>query len=100
MFDSIEIEELIKSKLDVKIIDIRDNYQYNIGNIPGSINVPMNFILMNPNNYLDKKEKYYIYCEHGSRSTRVCSILTKAGYSVVNIIGGYNAYKLFVHKKS
>ena len=46
----------------VKIIDIRDNYQYNLGNIPTSKNVPVNFLLTNPNLYLNMQDRYYIYC--------------------------------------
>ena len=48
----------------VKIIDIRDNYQYNLGNIPTSKNVPVNFLLTNPNLYLNMQDRYYIYCEY------------------------------------
>lgn len=77
----------------VKIIDIRDNYQYNLGNIPTSKNVPVNFLLTNPNLYLNMQDRYYIYCEYGSTSSSACEKLRRKGYNVVNIIGGYNEYK-------
>lgn len=77
----------------VKIIDIRDNYQYNLGNIPTSKNVPVNFLLTNPNLYLNMQDRYYIYCEYGITSTTTCEKLRRKGYNVVNIIGGYNEYK-------
>ena len=44
----------------VKIIDIRDNYQYNLGNIPTSKNVPVNFLLTNPNLYLCRIDIIFI----------------------------------------
>ena len=76
----------------VKIIDIRDNYQYNLGNIPTSKNIPKNFLLMNSDLYLNMVDTYYIYCEYGDTSSRVCERRRK-GYNVVNVIGGYNEYK-------
>ena len=77
----------------VKIIDIRDNYQYNVGNIPTSKNVPKNFLLMNPYLYLNTQDTYYIYCEFGNSSSKVCNTLRKKGYKTINILGGYNEYK-------
>lgn len=86
-----ELKELIPR---AKIIDIRDNYQFNLGSIPTSINIPMNFLLTNPDSYLTKNDTYYIYCEYGSRSKTVCNELSKKGYNVVNILGGFSEYKL------
>ncbi|MGN1000371.1 MAG: rhodanese-like domain-containing protein [Bacilli bacterium] len=77
----------------IKIIDIRDNYQYNLGNIPTSKNVPTNFLLTNPELYLNFEDTYYIYCEFGSTSSKTCEKLRSKGYKVINIIGGYNEYK-------
>lgn len=96
---SITVEELIKILPSDKVIDIRDNYQYNVGKIPGAVNIPMNFLVMNPENYLNKNNKYYIYCEYGSRSKQVCTSLLDKGFDVVNVTGGYNGYQLFIHKK-
>lgn len=96
---NISIEDF-KKKLceNIKIIDIRDKYQYNLGNIPNSINIPMNFLLMNPENYLEKNTQYYIYCEYGGRSEKTCKILSNKGYNVVNVLGGYKDYKLSSYK--
>lgn len=80
----------------IKIIDIRDNYQYNIGNIPTSNNVPKNFLIMNPHLYLNTEDIYYIYCEFGNSSGKVCNTLRKKGYKVINILGGYNEYKKMI----
>lgn len=77
-----------------KIIDIRDNYQFNLGSIPTSINIPMNFLLTNPDSYLTKNNTYYIYCEYGSSSKKVCNVLAKKGYDVINVLGGFSQYKL------
>ncbi len=94
MSKDITITELKVLIPKAKIIDIRDNYQFNLGSIPTSINIPMNFLLTNPSIYLNKNDTYYIYCEHGSRSKATCNNLTKQGYNVINILGGYSEYKL------
>ena len=94
MSNSITTLELRKLIPGAKIIDIRDNYQFNLGSIPTSINIPMKFLLTNPDSYLTKNNTYYIYCEYGTSSRNVCNELTKRGYNVVNIIGGFKEYKL------
>lgn len=86
-----ELRQLIPG---AKIIDIRDNYQFNLGSIPTSINIPMNFLLTNPDTYLTKNNTYYIYCEYGTRSKMAAQELNSKGYHVVNVIGGFNEYKL------
>ena len=92
--NSVTIESIIDKLDNIKIIDIRDNYIYNIGNIQNSINIPMNFLIMNPENYLSKYDTYYIYCNMGINSKKACEILSHMGYKVINIIGGYNEYKM------
>lgn len=94
MSNDITVSELKRIIPGAKIIDIRDNYQFNLGSIPTSINIPMNFLLTNPDSYLTKNNTYYIYCEYGSRSNKVCHELLKKGYNVINILGGFSEYKL------
>lgn len=78
---------------NIRIIDIRDNYMYNIGNIPTSKNIPYQFLIANPEVYLNHENVYYIYCEYGNTSKKACEILSKKGYKVVNVLGGYNEYR-------
>ena len=39
-------------------------------------------------------DTYYIYCQRGLVSPRVCNILRSKGFNVVNILGGYEEYLL------
>ena len=91
--NNITVSELKSLIPGVRIIDVRDNYKYGLGNIPTSKNIPANFLLTNPDNYLNKEDIYYIYCDFGNTSARVCDVLKRKGYKVVNILGGYNEYK-------
>lgn len=97
MYDSISVMELKRLQSQnsrLMVIDIRDKYQFLLEHIPLAVNIPMNFLLIQPEQYLDKNNTYYLYCEYGSRSKRVCEELSKLGYKVINIDGGYQAYKL------
>ena len=75
-----------------KIIDIRSNYNFINGHIPGSINITSSELLNNYKKYLNKNETYYIYCQSGSRSKLIVNELSKLGFKVIYINGGYNAY--------
>ena len=94
----IRFNEIIDNLNNINIIDIRDNYLYNIESVPNSKNIPMNFLLMNPSNYLDKNNTYYIYCNRGINSKKTCDVLTGLGYDVINLIGGYVEYKQLIDK--
>ena len=76
------------------IIDIRSIEKYNNNHIPNSINIPLEKLLSNFSKYLDKDKKYYIYCQKGIQSKKLCQILKNSGYNVVDIIGGYEAWML------
>lgn len=89
----ISIQDL-KLLHNINILDIRAREKYNDNHIPNAINIFFQNLLVNPQKYLNKNEKYYIYCQKGIKGKRLCSILTKKGYNVVNIDGGYEAWIL------
>lgn len=99
MDHTISVEELMKKMgfESLDIIDIRDQYKYQMGHIPQARNVPMNFLLTIPENYIDKNKTYYLCCEFGSRSKRCANELNHLGYHAVNIEGGYQEYRLKNH---
>ena len=75
------------------IIDIRTNYEYNLGHIEGAINIPYYNLLNNYNHYLNKYQKYYLYCDYGKQSKEISNRLNKFGYNTDTIIGGYVEYQ-------
>lgn len=104
MYDSIDINEIDQINITTTdlglasnrvLLDIRDKYEYIIGNIPNSVNIPYNYVALMPENYLDFVTTYYIYCGTGNKSRKLCTRLTQLGYHVVDLIGGYEHY----HKK-
>lgn len=93
MINSISVTELKKYN-NLNIIDIRGVEKYNSKHIPGAINISFEQLLINPGKYLNHNNTYYIYCQKGIQSRRLCSILLNMGYDVVNISGGYEAWIL------
>ena len=76
-------------KKEYNIIDIRDSYSYNLGHVYNAVNIPMDILLNNPSNFLNKNDIYYIYCTSGIRSKKTCELLKLLGYKVINVIDRY-----------
>lgn len=90
---SINIDDLLKIS-NSNIIDIRSEQSFNNNHIPGAKNVPYEKLMLKPNIYLDKDKNYYIYCQKGIMSAKLCGRLVSIGYKVASVIGGYEAWIL------
>lgn len=92
--NSISINDLMPIINQINIIDIRSVQSYNNNHIPNARNIPLEKLITEPSQYLKKNEQYYIYCQKGLSSESICSILTKLGYNVISIDGGYESWIL------
>lgn len=90
--DSIDVNELDKLLPKIKLIDVREPYEFQNMSIKGSKNVPMRTLLGEPEKYLNKSEEYYIICHSGARSARMVKGLSKLGFNVINVSGGVASY--------
>lgn len=86
--NGISIYELLKIS-NPKIVDIRDKYSYNMGNIKGSINIPYYSLLSNYSIYLNKQDTYYLYCDYGQQSKEISARLNLFGYKTIYVKEGY-----------
>ena len=86
--NEISIYELLKIP-NANIIDIRDKYTYNMGNLTGSINIPYYSLLSNYSIYLNKNNKYYLYCDYGKQSKEISNRLNLFGYNTFYVKEGY-----------
>lgn len=89
---SIKINKITEEMKEVTI-DIRETNEYKNGHIKGIKNIPMTGLLMNPHVFLKKDKTYYIMCQAGGRSAMAVKRLNKQGYNLVNLKGGYKAWK-------
>ena len=74
------------------IIDIRDNYSYNISHVKNAINIPYYNLLNNYSHYLDKNKVYYLYCDEGKQSLEISRRLNLIGYNTMSISGGFISF--------
>lgn len=90
-----EFKSLISRK-KVQLLDVRTAEEHKAGCIPGSFNVDVKQqgrFLSNVDSLLSRHRVVALYCRSGKRSKVAASILSKAGFKVVELDGGYNAWK-------
>lgn len=75
------------------VIDVRSKEDFKKGKIKGTKNVEINTLLAHPELYLNKTDEYFIMCLSGMRSKKVVKLLTKEGYNLTNLTGGYMNYQ-------
>ena len=91
MVPAISMSDFLSLK-NVSVIDVRDDEEYAMGHIPGSIHMPLDTFDQSLFK-LNKDEVHYIICQSGARSQFACMIAASQGYKVVNMLGGMNMYK-------
>jgi len=76
---------------DPHIIDVRENYEVQMGVLKGATHIPMNTI---PEHMPEFKqdEPYYIVCAHGVRSEKVTEYLRDHDIKAFNVTGGMAAF--------
>lgn len=89
MYRTITMDEFYRSKQPV--IDVREAYEYQMGHVPGAVNLPLSG-LNESFNQLDTTKEYQVICQSGARSARACEFLSAKGYQVVNVLGGTSAW--------
>ena len=91
---TITASELKKLIGQINLIDLRSNASFNNNHIDGAKNIEYNILIRDPNKFLNKMEKYYLYCQRGIKSYKACTYLDKMGFNVINIAGGYESWIL------
>ena len=89
-----EAKTLMEKEEGYILLDVRTKGEYEIGYIPGAINIPLSDIDEKIISSLpDKSQMSLVYCRSGNRSREASDKLSKLGYSNVLEIGGINAWK-------
>ncbi|PTK09242.1 persulfide dioxygenase-sulfurtransferase CstB [Mammaliicoccus sciuri] len=74
------------------ILDVRNEEEWNNGHLDQAVNIPHGKLL-NENIPFNKKDKIYVYCQSGVRSSIAVGILENKGFeNVVNIREGYQDF--------
>ncbi len=100
LFTDYDVEQLRpKDVLDLDpdsyiIIDIREKWELEIVEFPGSIHIPLGQIYSRLEEF-SKEKKNILLCHHGHRSQRAARILIDEGFeNVANFVGGIHQWAI------
>tara|TARA_B100000401_G_C52524980_1_gene586283 strand:+ start:375 stop:695 length:321 start_codon:yes stop_codon:yes gene_type:complete len=89
---AIEVKEMIESKPSIRLIDVREQWEYDTCHIENSVHIPMGKIVESIELFT-KSEEYVIVCHHGIRSRTVALYLEQNGIDkVYNLNGGIDKW--------
>lgn len=78
------------------LIDVREQWEYDIAHLPGSRLIPLSDLQMTVGS-LDKSADYVVICHHGMRSEMTSQWLQAQGFTrVTNLAGGIEGWSLTV----
>ena len=84
-----EAKAIMDSESGYIILDVREQYEYDEGHIPGAILIPYGEIADRAEKELpDKDQLILVYCRSGRRSKIAAEELVKLGYTNVKEFGG------------
>ncbi len=81
------------------ILDVREPVEYNLGAIPGAVNLRLGDLRQRLNE-LDKNKNYVCYCQVGLRGYLAERILKQNGFHAANLSGGWITWKMYNPDKS
>ena len=92
-----EIDQLDRES--TLLLDVRTPAEYEIGHLPGAVNIPVQE-LRNRLSELPKEKEIIIYCRVGFRGYLAYRILVQSGFKKVrNLSGGWLTYKAVLDEK-
>ncbi len=92
----VEVAALLASDAAPIIIDVREQWEYDLAHLPESMLVPLNTLPTRVND-LDPSRSYALLCHHGMRSEMAANWLLQHGFnSLINIDGGIDAWSMDV----
>ena len=87
-----ELKDLLEQSNPPKVIDVREDWEYEKCSIDGSLHIPMDQIEDHVDQ-LDAEEDIVVVCHHGMRSAQVAQYLIQTGFSnISNLAGGVDAW--------
>lgn len=90
-FEKIEPEKAYErlQNEEILLLDVRTDFEYADGHIPGSELLPYDLIPDQMETlYPDKEQTIFVYCRSGNRSETAANSLVELGYSNVFDLGG------------
>ena len=76
---------------NVEVIDVRRDYEYETGHLPGARHIELNDLTANAES-IPKDRPVVFYCRSGNRSGMAAEAFGQAGYNAHNLEGGILAW--------
>lgn len=86
---STELKQRMDNGDDIQIVDVREDFEVAMGQIPNAVHIPLGQVL-NRMGEIDPTRETVVYCKMGGRSARAIDALQRSGYSgkLINLQGG------------
>lgn len=95
-----QLKEKMNRKESFRLIDVREEREYQTARIEGSVLVPLSQFAQKAPKELKPEEELVVHCHHGGRSQRACEFLKAQGFkNVSNLAGGIDAWSLKIDSK-
>jgi rhodanese-related sulfurtransferase len=79
------------------LLDVREPWEYDLANLPGSLLMPMGEIPSRAHQELDPDQPIVVLCHHGARSLSVTMWLRDQGFEhVQSLAGGIDRWSRFI----
>jgi rhodanese-related sulfurtransferase len=87
-----QLKEKIAAGEDLKLLDVREEWEFETARIEGSTLIPMGEVTRRIGE-LDPASELVVICHHGGRSMQVAAYLQRQGFAKVhNLSGGVDAW--------
>ena len=86
---STDLKQRLDKGDDIQVVDVREDYEVAMGQIPNAVHIPLGQIL-NRMDEIDPRRETVVYCKMGGRSARAIDALQRSGFSgkLINWQGG------------
>lgn len=89
--DGLEVIGVNEIPQGAKLVDVREDYEWNEGHAVGAVHIPMGDLQVRIDE-LDPDEDTYVMCRTSGRSMHAAAWLLDQGYSVFVVGGGAGAW--------
>ena len=90
--DATTLKKLLDAGSRIRLLDVREPYEYELCHIPGSKLIPLGELEKRAGE-LDPDDEIGVYCQVGARSARAVDFLTSRGFRKArNLMGGIRAW--------
>jgi len=83
-----QLKQQLTSEHPPLLLDVREPWEFQTAQIPGSTLIPMSEVPARAFNELDEEQPIAVLCHHGSRSLSVANWLRQQGFANAQSVSG------------